>query len=66
MAERVRDDARSPYQRYGKTPFKYSPWVTEKRNPPLPIQQQLFKAGGWTDKKGRAREFVNVNAPKQS
>lgn len=40
----VRPDARSPYQKYGKTPKKYPSWVSERSDPPLRIRQELAAA----------------------
>lgn len=37
-------DATSPYQRRGKHPYKYAAWVTEARDPPFAIQQELAAA----------------------
>lgn len=52
-------DARSPYGRYGKTPHHYQPWVLNRKHPPLTIQRELAAAGGWTDKRGKARTFID-------
>ena len=56
MTDALRPDARSPYQRHAKTPWKYPGWVIDKRSPPIDIQRELRAAGGWTDKKGRPRD----------
>lgn len=40
----VNPEARSPYQRYGKTPYPYPAWVREARDPPADILKELERA----------------------
>lgn len=40
----IHPDARSPYRKYGKTPFHYSAWVREGRDAPEDIQRELRQA----------------------